>query len=126
MRTRAGRPVQQHALDMADAQALHHQGREHARRERAPEDGLELRVQAADAQALEVDLLVLEQLRRGAAALPLDGDARACGQPARTRRERVACGQLVWGSGYGAAARSPMWVPRLQASGALHACSVHV
>ena len=63
---------------MADAEALDHGRREHARRERAPEDGLKLRVQAADAQPLKVDLLVLEQLRRRAAALPSYCQAPAC------------------------------------------------
>ncbi len=88
--TGAGRPVQQHALDVPDAQPLDDGRREHARRERAPEDGLELRVQAANAQALKVDLLVLEELRRGAAALPLDREARACAGAGSSQAGRAA------------------------------------
>ena len=55
--------VQQHAAHVADAQPLHHSGREDARGKGAAEDLLKLVVQAADAQLLKVELLVLEELR---------------------------------------------------------------
>lgn len=47
---------------MADAQALDHVRREYSRRKGSPEQLVELRIEAADAQPLEVELLVFEQL----------------------------------------------------------------
>ena len=47
---------------MLDAEPLEDGRREHAARERAPEDVLELRVEAADAQRLEGEGAALEQL----------------------------------------------------------------
>ena len=66
---RAWRSVEQYTLHVMDAQALDDRRREDARRKGPPEDLLELQVQAADAQPLEVELLVLEELR---------GDHAAC------------------------------------------------
>lgn len=59
---RTWRAVQQHAAHVPDAQSLHHGGREDAGGKGAAEDLLKLVVQAANAQLLEVELLVLEQL----------------------------------------------------------------
>lgn len=59
--TCAGRAKQEHALHMADAQSLHHCRREHSRGKGASEDLVELPVQASNAQALEVELLGLEE-----------------------------------------------------------------
>jgi hypothetical protein len=66
-------------LDVVDPQPLQHRGREHARRKRAPEDGLELGVQPADAQGLEVELALLEQGRGGDALLPCHADGAGVG-----------------------------------------------
>lgn len=59
------RAVQQHAAHVADAQPLHHAGREDAGGKGTAEDLLKLVVQAADAQLLKVELFVLEQLQGG-------------------------------------------------------------
>ena len=76
-RTGPRRPVQQHALDVPDPEALDDRRRDRARRKRAAEDLLKLRVEAADAQLFEIELLVLEERRRGEAALALDREPGA-------------------------------------------------
>eukprot|EP00732_Lithocolla_globosa_P002724 Lithocolla_globosa_v1_NODE_1889_length_2271_cov_14.911101.p2 type:complete len:318 gc:universal NODE_1889_length_2271_cov_14.911101:997-1950(+) len=53
---RPRRAKEQHALDVLDAQALHQLGREDAGRKGAPKDALELLVQPADAQVLELEV----------------------------------------------------------------------
>lgn len=62
-------------LDVVDAEALQDGGREHAAGKGAAEYGLELRVQAADAEGLEAEGAGLEQLVGGEALLArhLDG-----------------------------------------------------
>ena len=64
---------------MPDAQALHHGRREHPGGERAPEDLLELQVQAADPQALKIEVLGLEQPGRRH-VLALEGQPGPCTQ----------------------------------------------
>lgn len=70
--------MQEDPLHVVDAKALHNRRRKHARGKRAAEDLLELLVQATNAQLLEIELLVLEQLRRYNAALPLNRNASPC------------------------------------------------
>ena len=75
----ARRPEKQDALHMPDAQALHHGGREHSGGKRASEDLLKLQVQAADPQALKVEVLGLEQPGRRH-MLSLEGQPSPCMQ----------------------------------------------
>jgi hypothetical protein len=64
---------------VVDAQPLQHRGREHARRKGAAEDGLELAVEPADAEGLEVELALLEQGGGGDALLARDADGARVG-----------------------------------------------
>jgi hypothetical protein len=62
-------------LYVLDTQPLHNAGREHPAGKCAPEDGIKLPVQAANAQRLKVERLGLEELRGGKALLAQDLDA---------------------------------------------------